>query len=333
MRPRAQYLIGAVALAAIAGGGYWLLTQQREKQALADLVQKTRDTLVFVEGGSFRTGNYQSQYRRSDGTVIDGWAADYYLDDPSEDVTLDSYYLAAFEASYADFNLYLAAQGYPRLRDNVEYHKNLPDRAASMSFEEATKYCAWLGQQAGLTMRLPTEAEWEFAARSRGQNPLWATDDGGYEPGRNVRPEGRDLSADERDPPIGTFPPNPMGLYNLADSLHEWVSDSAPNDPEGAAIFKGGGNQSSSFYERIPSRGTVERSTQASLDKLLTMLPDDMRQRIQRSDDPLAPGAADTTARCAATKSRPPADSGFGQMPQPATLTPPFDGPEQPFSG
>ena len=327
MRGYAKYLAGAAALAVIAAGAWFLLAQQKDRRALSELVKKTRDSLVFVEGGSFQKGNYRSSYRAADGTVEEGWADDY-TGRPRTDVTLDSFYISAFETSYADFNLYLAAQGYPVLKADAEYRRYLPDRAAEMSFEEAVKYCDWLGREAGLTMRLPSEAEWEYAARSRGQIPLWPTDDGNFERGRNLAASGFDLSADEEDPPIGTFPPNPLGLYNLADGLYEWVGDSEAGDPEGAAIFKGGSNTSSVFYERIPGRGVVERETQESLDTLLSMLSEETQARIRRHDDPLAPGSAGTTARCVAVETRPPEKSGFGQTPTPATLSPPFSGQE-----
>lgn len=328
MKSVVKYLIGTAVVVVICSGAYFLFSQRYEKRALAELVRKTRDNMIFIEGGNFYTGNYQSRFRLPDGRVEEGWVGDYYPGAPSEDITLDSFYLSAFETSYADFNLYLSAQGYPTLEENREYHLDLSDRAASMSFEEATKYCAWLAQQVGLTMRLPTEAEWEYAARSRGLTPFWGTNDGSFHPGVNVAALGRDLTPDKTDPPIGTFPPNPLGLYNLADGLYEWVSDRRENDPEGAAIFKGGSNFSDSFYERIPSRGIVERKTQQVLDFLKTALRGVEYERLLRQDDPLSPGSLYTTARCALSDTRPPATSGFGQMPGPITLTPPYSGQE-----
>lgn len=328
MRPLAKYLIGGALLAGLAGGAWLAIGAWRDAQALDDLARRSRDGLVFVEGGSFRMGNYQTQFRAPDGTVQDGWAADHSPDQPTADVTLNGFYLSARETSYADFNLYLTRTGQPALIADQGYHKHLPDRAAEITFEEATRYCAWLGQHTGLDLRLPTEAEWEYAARSRGLTPIWGTDDGGFHRGVNVVASGRDLTPDETDPPIGTFPPNPLGLYNLADGLYEWVSDRQPGDPDGAAIFKGGSNFSSAFYERIPDRGIVERRTQASLDMLTNALPEDMVDRLLRQDDPLSPGSVDTTARCALSDTRPPATSGFGQMPGPVTLAPPYSGRE-----
>lgn len=76
---------------------------------------------------------------------------------------------------------------------------------------------------------------------------IWGTDDGGFRRGVNLAASGRDLAPDDAAPPIGTFPPNPLGPYNLAGVLHEWLADSRPGDPKGAAIFKRGSNFSSAF--------------------------------------------------------------------------------------
>lgn len=325
MRRRLRYLIGAGLLLAAAGGTHVLLGLQGDRRVLAELVRKTRDSLVYVEGGSFSMGNYQTRFRTADGQSREDWVG-LSATAPSREVALDSFYISSFETSYADFNIFLSAQGLPRLKPQPDHHLNLPDRAASLSLEEATKYCAWLGQEAGLTMRLPTEAEWEYAARSRGQTPPWATDDGNLEPGRNVAANGRDLPLPQRDPPIGALPPNPLGLYNLADGLYEWVSDRAADDPAGSGIFKGGSNFSDRFYERIPGRGVVERESQATLDRLLAIFPDAMKDRLMRHDDPLAPGSANTAARCIAEEARQPDESGFGRLPAPVVLSAPFGG-------
>ena len=310
-------------LAVTAASAYWGYGKYEQKQLHSALVEKIRSDLVYIEGGDFETGNYKIDFQFPSGARrLVSIVEDMPL--PSRRVTLENYYLSAYETSYSDFNVYLRAQGYPVLEPQ-EYRRYLPDHAAALSLEEASAYCAWLGEQVGTIMRLPTEAEWEFAARSRGQNPAWATDDGNFRPGENLAYlVTDDLTAADRDPPIGSYPPNPLGLYNLADGLYEWVSDRAPSDPDGSAIGKGASNFTSRFTEVIPRRIVVERLTDKARDDLLQVLAPEDRQRLMRQKDPLSPYRSRVTARCAASETREPAQSGFGTTPGPVQFNPPF---------
>ena len=252
---RLYWLAGAAAFAGIATTGWFGWTQLKYRQDLQSLVDKTRDNLIYVEGGSFEAGNYMVEFRYEDGTLKTAWAEDTFQAVPPYPIELQSYYISAYETSFEDFNLYLTAQKYPKWKADEVNRYDIPNRSAKIVFEEAANYCQWLGDQAGVEMRLPTEAEWEFAARSRGQIVLWPTNDGNYKPGFNVsRAVGRDefYSLDEDKPPIGVFPPNPLGLYNLADGAYEWVSGRLETDPQGSGIHKGGSDYSTAYSERIP---------------------------------------------------------------------------------
>ncbi|WP_049191966.1 formylglycine-generating enzyme family protein, partial [Serratia marcescens] len=83
--------------------------------------------------------------------------------------------------------------------------------------------------ESGKKIDLPTEAQWEYAARSRGQYLPFATDNGELEKGKNI-PDEEQL--DEYTDglgipiyPIGKYPPNPLGLYDMGLSGSEWVND------------------------------------------------------------------------------------------------------------
>src|SRR5690554_8001395 len=110
-------------------------------------------------------------------------------------------------------------------------------------------YCAWLADQTGLMFTLPTEAQWEYAARSRGQNVPYATDTGEEDNDTylqrpkeyidpSIPPSGNMLSHSslvmERRP-VGSYPPTPLGLYALTgmepDGPRVWFRNDYTNIP------------------------------------------------------------------------------------------------------
>ncbi|MGY2293788.1 formylglycine-generating enzyme family protein, partial [Pseudomonas sp. SDO5511_1_S431] len=190
---------------------------------LLSTVVQSLDNMVFVEGGEFEMGDF-------------GWPHD---DDPTDTchwpcgvdpqrmgpvsmgadnkfvhpVKLSSYYLSKFQTTIGDFDLFFTAQGKPvfdaqdRKREDIRYlyQPDLP--APTQSWQEAKDYCAWMGQLSGYPVDLPTEAQWEFAARNRGQHLAFSTGNGSLNYGRNFP------DPSERNTfPVDKFVPNPLGI-------------------------------------------------------------------------------------------------------------------------
>jgi formylglycine-generating enzyme len=98
---------------------------------------------------------------------------------------------------------------------------NHPDQPVTgISWFDATAYCLWLVGQTGKAYRLPTEAEWERAARGGLERTLytWGDDLPEQQPGYaklwKAGPE-----------PVGQRPQNGFGLYDISENVHEWCSD------------------------------------------------------------------------------------------------------------
>jgi formylglycine-generating enzyme len=70
-------------------------------------------------------------------------------------------------------------------------------------------------------MDLPTEAQWEYAARSRGKVVAHATNSSDFEYGVNYR----DLRKIWHPMPVGSWPPNPLGIYDMTGNVDEWTLD------------------------------------------------------------------------------------------------------------
>lgn len=192
-------------------------------------LEKMRKNLKFVEGGSFQMGDF-GHLHSSEKLPYSG-----DIDNkPLHKVTLDSFSMSAYKIMYEDHDVYAETVKVPKVgMDEFTKKRRHPRIAASLTWQQARDYCQWLGQQLNLPMDLPTEAQWEYAARNRGQFWIVATDNGKMELGRNA------LSFDERSAyakrhgltrlapslPQGYLPPNPLGLYDMFTEGQEWMLD------------------------------------------------------------------------------------------------------------
>jgi formylglycine-generating enzyme required for sulfatase activity len=153
---------------------------------------------------------------------------------PLHKVTLDSYSLNAYKSSYEDLDTYSAATGQPKVMDDPDIiDKRYKDAAAGLNWYQARDYCQWLGKQLNVPMDLPTEAQWEYAARNRGQLVVYPTDNGKVEYGKNFNSyqQQKDFSRKVSGDAIilvsqlGAYQPTPLGFYDLINENLEWVAD------------------------------------------------------------------------------------------------------------
>lgn len=140
---------------------------------------------------------------------------------PVHRVWVDDFLLAATQVTNAEYTRFLGATGVappPFWTDPNFNHPQQP--VAGPSWLEATRYCEWLSTQTGRHFRLPTEAEWELAARG-GREQLnfpWGDESPQSLPDYATRwqkgPEA-----------VARYAPNAFGLYDICDNVHEWCSD------------------------------------------------------------------------------------------------------------
>ena len=123
---------------------------------------------------------------------------------------------------------YKRGDNWKRPQGASSNHKVLPDHpVVHVAFEDALAYATWVGKD------LPTEAEWEYAARGGLDGAEYAWGDElvpngkhmastwqGEFPSENLREEGY-----LRTSPVGVFPPNPFGLHDMIGNVWEWTSD------------------------------------------------------------------------------------------------------------
>lgn len=203
-------------------------------------------TMVAVKGGTFTMGATSEQ--GSDAC---------YNEKPAHEVTLSDYYIGQTEVTRA---LWEAVMG-----SNPSDHRgdNMP--VENVSWYDCQEFIQKLNQLMGKQFRLPTEAEWEYAARggrkSRGykyaggnniDSVAWYYDNSGYE-----------------THPVATKQANELGIYDMSGNVLEWCSDryggyqsSSLSDPQGPSsgsvrVIRGGGYFSRVRFCRVSSRNYI----------------------------------------------------------------------------
>jgi sulfatase modifying factor 1 len=183
-----------------------------------DLGAKVKRSLRLIKGGTFEMGDWGTESGRP-----------YDIDThsrPVHKVTLDGFSMMAFKVTYDDFDVFTDATGNERVdMDPISISDRAPKRPAGVSWHGAKAYCQWLAKLTNLPFDLPTEAQWEYAARSGGKRMLFATDNGKIERPRNFPNEWQHGEKRPPLPDVGSYPPNPAGLYGMSENTGEWVND------------------------------------------------------------------------------------------------------------
>lgn len=141
--------------------------------------------------------------------------------------TVAPFFLDQTEVTNAEFRRFVTATGHQSEGRWTLYATPARDRhpVVAVTWNDAVAYAQWVGK------RLPTEAEWEFAARAGRPTARYGTNgDGGAL--RDQAVFGHIAVNPRRMPlrgiqtaPVGTFPPNPFGLYDMAGNAAEWCAD------------------------------------------------------------------------------------------------------------
>ncbi len=182
--------------------------------------------MTWVPGGTFTMGNPLSL------------TAD---ERPEHSVTMKSFAIGVHEVTVGDYRKFSQATGtkMPKLGPMAEQN-DVP--VTFVSWNDALAYAKWLSQQTGKEYSLPSEAQWEYAARAGTNTPYWW----GRGIGRgNAHCFACDTGLDPRQPTaVGRFKANAFGLHDTAGNAQEWVYDCFHSSYQGAptdgGVFEGG---------------------------------------------------------------------------------------------
>ena len=140
---------------------------------------------------------------------------------PVHEVSLSSFRLSRYQVTNADYDAFRRFTGHemPPFRTNPNFGcPNQP--VVGVSWFDAVAYCDWLSGTLGMGFRLPTEAEWERAARGGLEQKLYPWGDEPIFARENYADRWK-----EAPEPVGTSDPNGYGLFDMCENVHEWCSD------------------------------------------------------------------------------------------------------------
>jgi len=234
-------------------------------------VQPALVKMAFIEGGTFIMGSPKDEKQR-------------HNDEVQHQVTVSSFYIGIYELTQEEYELVTGT--------NPSVIKGLDLPVTNLNWFDAVEFCNMLSEREGFMpvytitgrgkerivswnraangYRLPTEAEWEYACRAGTTTPFnlgnnittdQANYNGDYPYDKNPKGENRD-----RPMPVGSFEPNPWGLYDMHGNVWEWCWDWYGNYPKEAQIDPTGPSsgrahvvRGGSFHYRAKSARSANR--------------------------------------------------------------------------
>ena len=187
----------------------------RSAQCLTEsLGERIELDLVLIPGGTFKMGDNRH----------------HQDEQPIHQVTLSAFYLGKYPITQAQ---YRAVMG-----ENASVSEGMDYPIEQISWHDAIEFCARLSQLTGRTFTLPSESQWEYACRASTDTAFYFGDtitpelvnyNGDYPYGGALPGENRD-----RATPVGMFPPNAWGLYDMHGNVWEWCLDNYQASYQGA---------------------------------------------------------------------------------------------------
>ena len=193
---------------------------QKNKNGYWEAYYPNGIVMVYIPPGKFTMGSNDGQDNEK----------------PPHEVYLDGYWMGKYEVTFDQYDQYCKETKTKSPDDEGWGREKRP--VISVSWHDAIAYCDWLSHKTGLSFKLPTEAQWEKAARgSDSRKYPW----GSREPEKKIANFGLYIS---QTTPVGSYPDgaSPYGLLDMAGNVLEWCNDwyssdyyknSPPKNPPG----------------------------------------------------------------------------------------------------
>jgi len=220
--------------------------------------------MVYVKGGCYQMGDAFGDGRPDE--------------TPVHQVCVDDFNMGKYEVTQAQWQAVMGS--------NPSFFKECGGDCPveQVSWEEAQEFIRQLNGKTGKNYRLPTEAEWEYAARSGGKREKWA---GTSDPDELGAYAWFGVNSDQKTHQAGTRRPNGLGLYDMTGNVWEWCKDwhdaeyykkSPEKNPSGALsgvsrIVRGGCSNNAATVVRAARRNDITPSYSDELIGFRLVLP------------------------------------------------------------
>ena len=202
------------------------LSRRDSSANMAKVLDEIASRMVKIEGGSYTMGCTPEQEEECMENELE-----------TKKVTVGSFSLSKYEVTQAEW---AAIMGY-----NPSAHKDCADcPVENLSLKDIKEFIVKLNAVSGKNYRLPTQEEWEYAARGGNQSKAYK-----YAGSNNLNDVAWfDETSDKQTHPIGQKKPNELGLYDMSGNVYEWCSDE---------FVRGGSFQSTGKYCRVPAKSGI----------------------------------------------------------------------------
>ncbi|MEH2368496.1 SUMF1/EgtB/PvdO family nonheme iron enzyme [Nostoc sp.] len=182
--------------------------------------------MVYIRGGTFIMGSPADE-------------KDSYDDErPQHQVTVQPFYMGKYQVTQTQWRI---VANLPKIERDLDLNLSIKGEncpVESVTWEDIVEFCARLSKVTGKEYRLPSEAEWEYACRAGTTTPFHygetiSSDLANYDARSTYAQEPAREYRRERTP-VGRFPPNGFGLYDMHGNVYEWCADPWHDSYEGA---------------------------------------------------------------------------------------------------
>ncbi|OQX41852.1 MAG: hypothetical protein B0D89_02805, partial [Candidatus Sedimenticola endophacoides] len=170
---------------------------------------------------------------------------DRFDTEQQHEVQIDNFEMLATPVTFEMFDIFCEAIGMTKPHDEKWGRENRP--VINVTYWAAMEYCYWLQKRTGWSLRLPTEAEWEYACRAGTATPFWT--------GETITTEQANFNGDftyhgskrgsnrGRTTPVDLFEPNPWGLRDMHGNVWEWTASLWDDTYHGQELENEGDNR------------------------------------------------------------------------------------------